>query len=377
MASEKLIYAHSLSERSTRRERMARPLGSVVSVLGAAAMFASAVLLAVIVQNIGNEMGNLRAKMEKDQEEMATLKEKVSTLGQVAGRTERDHDEMTRLQAQALRDQDDMVKLQFQAQKDQQEVLSLRERMAVMESQIRAGNFPGSFTEQQQTSGSPEGEQSGQVGDTDSGVQNNNVTKDGGLVRRRSKREAPNFVRLPSGLGCPQPGRDGRDGRDGAKGDRGEQGPPGEKGEKGETGPPGTAARARVKQCVWNNLNNGADSGKIVDCQFNKASSTTALRLTWNGVLRYTGSSGGCARWFFTVNGEECNNPAPIDGVVYTPGVEIHRVSTIDGLCYNMPAGSLTVAFNVGTCAGYAAGNAYTGWNSYSRVILEELDMAD
>ncbi|XP_035693943.1 uncharacterized protein LOC118428082 [Branchiostoma floridae] len=275
MTSEKLPYAHSLSERSTRRERTAGTFGSAVGVLGAAAVFASAVVLAVIV----HAMGNLRAKVERDQEEMATLKEKVATLGQqVAGRTERDHDEMTRfqaqalrdhdevtrLQAQALRDRDDMAKLQVQAQKDQQEVLSLRERMAVMEAQIRAGNFPGSYAEQQQTSGSPEGEQSGHVGDTDSGVQNNNVTKDGGLVRRRSKREAPNFVRLPSGLGCPQPGRDGRDGRDGAKGDRGDQGPPGEKGGKGETGSPGTAARARLKQCFWNLLSSNADSGRIV-----------------------------------------------------------------------------------------------------------------
>ncbi|XP_035693974.1 collagen triple helix repeat-containing protein 1-like [Branchiostoma floridae] len=83
-------------------------------------------------------------------------------------------------------------------------------------------------------------------------------------------------------------------------------------------------------------------------------------------------------RWFFTVNGEECNNPAPIDGVVYTTGVNVHRVSTIDGLCYNLPTGPLTVTLNVGTCAdGHAGGDAYTGWNSYSRVILEELDMAD
>ncbi|XP_066285770.1 collagen triple helix repeat-containing protein 1-like [Branchiostoma lanceolatum] len=114
------------------------------------------------------------------------------------------------------------------------------------------------------------------------------------------------------------------------------------------------------------------------DCQFHKVSSTTALRLTWNGAIRYTGSSEGCARWFFTVNGTECADPAPIDGVVYTPGVNIHRVSTIDGLCYNLPAGSIKVALNVGRCAdlSYPVGNANTGWNSYSRIILEELGMS-
>ncbi|CAH1266459.1 CTHRC1 [Branchiostoma lanceolatum] len=166
-------------------------------------------------------------------------------------------------------------------------------------------------------------------------------------------------------------GEQGQTGGDGAKGDRGEQGPPGE---KGETGSPSAPTRYKVKQCVWNNLDNGVDSGKIMDCQFHKVSSTTALRLTWNGTIRYAGSTGGCARWFFTVNGTECADPAPIDGVVYTPGVNIHRVSTIDGLCYNLPAGSL----DVGRCAGlsYLVGDANTGFNSYSRMILEELDMS-
>ncbi|XP_078679246.1 collagen triple helix repeat-containing protein 1-like isoform X3 [Branchiostoma floridae x Branchiostoma belcheri] len=169
---------------------------------------------------------------------------------------------------------------------------------------------------------------------------------------------------LPGNNGVP-----GNNGRDGAKGDRGEQGPSGEKGSAGETGPPGIP---NLKQCAWKNLNSGVDSGMIVECEFNKISPTSALRLTWNGELRIWQTDDACARWFFTFNGAECGNPFPIDGIVYTnnANLNIHRVSTIDGLCYDLPAGPL----NVGACAEpHGTPDAHTGWNSHSRIIIEEV----
>ncbi|XP_066289699.1 collagen triple helix repeat-containing protein 1-like [Branchiostoma lanceolatum] len=176
-------------------------------------------------------------------------------------------------------------------------------------------------------------------------------------------------------------GEQGPPGGDGAKGDRGEQGPPGEKGSAGETGSPGLSARGNIKQCAWNNLNNEADSGKIVECAFNKVSATSVLRLTWSGTIRVTSTSGSCKRWFFTLNESECSDPVPIDGIIYTYGtninINIHRVSTIDGLCFNLPAGPVTVALNVGECASaYPNGDASTGRNSYSRIIVEELNIS-
>eukprot|EP00058_Branchiostoma_floridae_P013327 XP_002598815.1 hypothetical protein BRAFLDRAFT_74508 [Branchiostoma floridae] len=193
MTSQKIPYGHHIMpERSARRERTGSPLGSVVGVLGAAAVFASAVVLAVIVQNIGHEMGNLRARVERDQEMVAKLQERV----------EKSDGEITKLQALAQRDHDDMAKLQARAERDQEEVLSLRERIVVLETQIRGGSFPHNYAEQQQTSASPEGEQPGHVPETDSGVQNNNVTM-GGLLRRRSKRDlSGNSLRLPPGSEC-------------------------------------------------------------------------------------------------------------------------------------------------------------------------------
>ncbi|XP_019617105.1 PREDICTED: uncharacterized protein LOC109464544 [Branchiostoma belcheri] len=118
MTSEKLPYGHLMPERSTRRERTGGPLGSLVGVLGAAAVFVSAVVLAVIVQNIGHEMGNLRAKVERDHDEMAKLQVQA----------QRDHDDMAKLQAQAQKDHDDMAKLQEKAEKSDAEIIKLQAR---------------------------------------------------------------------------------------------------------------------------------------------------------------------------------------------------------------------------------------------------------
>ncbi|XP_035661716.1 collagen triple helix repeat-containing protein 1-like [Branchiostoma floridae] len=181
----------------------------------------------------------------------------------------------------------------------------------------------------------------------------------------------------------------GPPGGNGAKGDRGDLGPPGgagAKGDRGDQGPPGihVSAPRNVKQCTWDNLFSAAGSGAIVECPFNKLSSTSALRVTWNGALRVWNEvtrTAVCKRWFFTLNGAECSDPAPIDGIMFmfdpNNHPNNHRVSTIDGLCYGLPAGNMTVTLNIGTCAadGLPEGSASTGYNSYSRIIVEELDI--
>ena len=45
----------------------------------------------------------------------------------------------------------------------------------------------------------------------------------------------------------------------------------------------------------------------------------------------------------------------------------------VEGLCEGVPAGLVDVGIWVGTCADYPKGDASTGWNSVSRVIIEEL----
>ena len=95
--------------------------------------------------------------------------------------------------------------------------------------------------------------------------------------------------------------------------------------------------------------------------------------------MRVSGSSDKCNRWFFKFNGNECSGPMTIEAVVYNywpsgnPNLLHHR--SFEGYCVNIPQGAVTVQLWVGTCSGYSAvvGDAYTGWNSVSRIIIEEV----
>jgi len=167
------------------------------------------------------------------------------------------------------------------------------------------------------------------------------------------------------------PGPMGPQGVKGDAGDQGVKGPPGPK------GPPGTMGR-NWKQCVYNNLNNGLDTGLIKECLFKKLSDKTGLRVFWNGPLRIYNCHGCCRRWYFTFNRVECKYPLPIDGVVYMvhgngAKKDLHRVRQIEGVCERVPKGLVRVGFWVGNCHGYGAADAYTGWNSVSRILIEEV----
>ncbi|CAH1232451.1 CTHRC1 [Branchiostoma lanceolatum] len=179
------------------------------------------------------------------------------------------------------------------------------------------------------------------------------------------------------------PGTPGIGGKDGDKGDRGLPGRPGRPGTKGDKGDSGSGAMligSNIKQCAWRNLNFDEDHGKIKVCDFTKQRKSSELRVLWDGPLRVTSHSGACKRWYFTFNGAECADPAPIDGIVYVKPSEelvalnIHRVTRIEGICSGLPKGKINVEFSVRNCKGISnSGNAYTGWNSVSRIIVEEI----
>ena len=65
-----------------------------------------------------------------------------------------------------------------------------------------------------------------------------------------------------------------------------------------------------------------------------------------------------------------------IEGLVYSnrQGDNVHRHRQIEGYCENIPAGQLKVAFYVGKCARYSSTtyDAVTGWDSTSRIMIEE-----
>ena len=102
--------------------------------------------------------------------------------------------------------------------------------------------------------------------------------------------------------------------------------------------------------------------------------SNTHLRVVYQGNMRVI-SADTCSRWFLTFNGAECS--MPIDTAVYSGGGwNIFRTATIEGYCSGISKGSVNIALNVGPCSRYSnkRGNAYTGWNSVSRIIVEEVE---
>ncbi|XP_066019432.1 collagen triple helix repeat-containing protein 1-like [Pocillopora verrucosa] len=184
------------------------------------------------------------------------------------------------------------------------------------------------------------------------------------------------------GLTGPQgpPGKMGPQGSTGRKGLRGTKGDAGDKGSQGAPGlrgPPG-ALGSNWKQCVFKNLNDGKDTGLIKECLFIKKSAKTALRVFWSGNLRLKGCHACCRRWYFTLNGAECSAPAAIDGVVYMiygngGKKDLYRPRHIEGVCEKVHKGVVRVGFWVGNCKGYGSADAYTGWNSVSRIYVEEV----
>lgn len=135
------------------------------------------------------------------------------------------------------------------------------------------------------------------------------------------------------------------------------------------------------KQCSWSSLNYGIDLGKIAECTFTKMRSNSALRVLFSGSLRLKCRNACCQRWYFTFNGAECSGPLPIEAIIYldqgspelNSTINIHRTSSVEGLCEGIGAGLVDVAIWVGTCSDYPKGDASTGWNSVSRIIIEEL----
>ena len=85
-------------------------------------------------------------------------------------------------------------------------------------------------------------------------------------------------------------------------------------------------------------------------------------------------------RWYFTVDGAECTVPAAIDSVVYIGSSYYHhRHGTVSGLCGGIGSAQKTlskgwrvVQLRVGNC-GSTTYDAYTGYYSAARVIIEEV----
>ena len=64
-----------------------------------------------------------------------------------------------------------------------------------------------------------------------------------------------------------------------------------------------------------------------------------------------------------------------IEGVVYSRLHDNpHRHRQIEGYCENIPAGQVTIGFNIGNCRYTSTTyNGNTGWASVSRIMIAEI----
>ena len=116
----------------------------------------------------------------------------------------------------------------------------------------------------------------------------------------------------------------------------------------------------------------------LQECTFNKLTSDTSLKLSFHGNMRVRGNA-RCNRWYFKVNGNECSGPMKIEALVYNywpsgnTNDEQLRHGSFEGYCENIPQGAVRVELWVGQCSGATLGNARTGWNSVSRIMIKEV----
>ncbi|XP_022806867.1 collagen triple helix repeat-containing protein 1-like [Stylophora pistillata] len=167
------------------------------------------------------------------------------------------------------------------------------------------------------------------------------------------------------------PGMTGPRGPNGLKGERGI----GIKGQKGDAANIDPRQLANWKQCAWQS-GMDTDSGKIKECSFNKLHQNTALKVSYQGNIRLVNSNVQYNRWYFKFNGNECSGPLPVDSVLYTHFTytpNIRRPHFFEGFCENLPQGTVRIELWVGKCSGSTLGNAYTGWNSASQIMIEEV----
>jgi hypothetical protein len=63
-----------------------------------------------------------------------------------------------------------------------------------------------------------------------------------------------------------------------------------------------------------------------------------------------------------------------IEGIVYTNSGDndLHH-RQIEGFCENIAAGEVLVRFHIGKCSGITLSNGNTGWNSVSRIMIQEV----
>eukprot|EP00049_Salpingoeca_infusionum_P017796 m.354392 g.354392 ORF g.354392 m.354392 type:complete len:259 (-) comp17007_c0_seq1:1548-2324(-) len=126
-------------------------------------------------------------------------------------------------------------------------------------------------------------------------------------------------------------------------------------------------------ECYWYALNDGRDQGTVVTCPFTKKFNDTVLRLSWLGSARAI--CNGCEKGYrININDDLCYAPVDIDSSLHeSSGQDNHRMLHLTGFCVQSRHGPITQGSHILSLYTYGSGDGYAGWDSSSRIIIEEV----
>lgn len=119
--------------------------------------------------------------------------------------------------------------------------------------------------------------------------------------------------------------------------------------------------------------------GTIAHVIFNKLHDHTVLKLTWEGNARKRSCTDCCAKWWFTIDGSGCTKPEDIyTSISSSNALNIFLPTTLTGVCFAtlglpLQKGQRRIKLMVGNCDNSRITDLATGFESSSRIIVEEI----
>ncbi len=145
-------------------------------------------------------------------------------------------------------------------------------------------------------------------------------------------------------------------------------------------------------QYVYTENTTESNTTSLYSSTFSKRTDNSALKISWEGNAALLNCSDCCTRWFIAIDGEECSSPGPIDGAIRQDlsdssigTFDLYRPISVAGICRGtnsstpLVGGDHVISLGVGACAPTEDGDdiptsdVVTGYNSVSRIIVEEL----
>ena len=109
------------------------------------------------------------------------------------------------------------------------------------------------------------------------------------------------------------------------------------------------------------------------DCAFNKLQSNSALRVSFQGNMGVWGNKNKCSRWYSSSIEINAVDQWRLRLFFFNIWPNLYCHGSFEGYCEDIPQGVVRVELWVGKCIDQTLGNANTGWNSVSRIMIEEV----